>query len=175
MHEGDAIRDYIKKVVPNIYANRKNTVDVLVKASPLDIAISASLLDLYYFIESFYNASTEYEQIKQAKAEFQDYIITKFDEYLDSNSQELGHLGGAPTHGGSINVSISTNISISSAIPDGHDMNMFVGGDINPNFGSRVTHHHLTTRILPLYKFLEHFYREESNAIDKEKIFNVVK
>lgn len=161
MHEGNAIRDFIKKVVPNIYSNRKGTIDALAKASPLDLAISSSLLDLYYFIESFYNASTEYEQIKQSKAEFQDYIVGKFDEYLDSNSQELNDrfVGGRAT----------------SAIPDGHDMNMFIGGDLNPNFGTRVTHHHLTTRILPLYKFLEHFYREESNAIDKEKIFNVVK
>lgn len=163
MHEGDAVRDFIKKIVPNIYSNNKSTIDTIARASPLDLALSATLLDLYYFIESFYNSSNEYEQIKQLKSEFQDYIVNKFADYLESNSQEL-LLGGG-----------SDQVNIHSAISDGIDSDMFIGGSINPNFGNRVAHHHLTTRILPLYKFLENFYREESNSIDKEKIFNVIK
>jgi hypothetical protein len=170
MHEGDAVREYIARIVPNIYSNNKSTIDIIAKASPLDLAISATLLDLYYFIESFYNASTEYEQIRQLKAEFQDYIVAKFAEYIESNSQEL-MLGGEED----IFSSENTSANIASSLADDYDRDMFVGGDVNPNFGNRVTHHHLTTRILPIYKFLEEFYREESNSIDKEKIFNVIK
>lgn len=165
MHEGDAIKDFIKKIVPNIYANNKSTIDMIAKASPLDLALSSTLLDLYYFIESFYNASNEYEQIRQMKATFQDYIVSKFADYVENNSQEL-MLGGAEV----------ASMNITSSLPDSFDNTLFIGGGVvNPNFGNRVTHHHLSTRILPLYKFLEHFYREESNVIDKEKIFNVIK
>lgn len=164
MHEGDSLREFIKKVVPNIYNNKKETIDLLVKASPLDIAISATLLDLYYFIESFYNSSTEYEQIKDQKIKFQDYIIERFLEYLDNNSRDI-LMGGAT----------SGDYNIHSSMPDTYDTDMFVGGDLNPNYNNRIVHHHINSVSLPIYKFLDHFYRDESNTLDKEKIFNPIK
>jgi hypothetical protein len=164
-HESDGLIDFIARVIPNIFANRKPLIERLARTSPMDLAIAASTLDLYMFIESFFSISKDYEQIKETRSLFQDYILEKFNAYLDSNDKLDERVQGMMYGGGDLG---------SSIIPDIVDEDMFIGGDPNPNYGNVTKFHNITYNILPLYKLLDHFYRHDSDLIDKSKIINTI-
>jgi hypothetical protein len=166
-HEGLPLCEFIQKIVPNLFSNYEDTIRRLAKSSPVDLAIASTLLDLYRFIESFYNSSHEYEQIRRTKEEFQEYIITQFTDYLDANTQRVAQFEGGAQ-------STSKSVTCKSILQDEVDNNMFVGGDINPNYGNIKKHNNLTARVLPLYKLIDHFFREESDLLDKNKIVNTI-
>jgi len=162
-HDSKTLIEFIKMVLPNIYNNYKSTIDSIAKASPQDLAIAATLLDLHYFIESFFNVTTEYEQIRDTRDKFETYIVDEFVKYLDANKNTFSEYVG-----GGIGYNISSAITSTNSI-----FNFNLGGSeqepeqIKNNFN-------LTTRLLPLFKLLKHFYGEESNLIDKEKIMNII-
>lgn len=166
-HDSVGLVNFIKKVVPNIYSNYEETINLIAKTSPQDLAIAASLLDIHYFIESFFNASTEYKQISDTREQFQLYIVEEFTKYLDVNkvqSQQFeggSHLSRTRYRGG-MSCNFTSALSMGNYMIEGGADEMRM-----PNFN-------LTTRLLPIFKMLNHFYREESNLIDKEKILNAI-
>ena len=170
-NDGKSLIEFIKMVLPNIYNNYKSTIDTIAKSSPQDLAIASTLLDLYYFIESFFNINTEYEQIRDTRDKFHLYIIEEFTKYLEANKNTFDRASGTFV-GGSVIPNIQSAIGGSAKSV----FNFNLGGDAQPGEveAYKGQNFNLTTRLLPLFRLLNHFYREESNLIDKEKIMNVI-
>jgi hypothetical protein len=173
--ESDALIEFFKEILPNLYENRKTLIERLARTSPTDFAIAISPLDLYKFVESFYSASKDYEQIRKTRDDIQAYILEQLNSYLDANDTTLGgidcifnnnfeyNLGGDDSDIGNI-------AGIKSIVPDTIDTDFFVGGDINPNYSAITQHHNITHNILPLYKLMQHFYSHESSLIDRQRV-----
>lgn len=173
-HDSKSLIEFVKMVVPNIYGNYKETIEMIANASPQDLAIAATLLDLHYFIESFFTINTEYEQIRDTRDKFQLYIVEEFTKYLESNKNVFDKGGFV---GGSMTPNIQSALSIGGMKKDKFNFNL--GGadlleDDIPIAAQKQQNFNLTTRLLPLFKLLKHFYMEESKMIDKEKIMNVI-
>ena len=173
--ESDALIEFFKSILPNIYENRKTLIERLARTSPTDFAIAITPLDLYKFVESFFNASKDYEQIRKTKDAVQAYILDQLFAYLDANDTANKFIGGVE----GVNI-IDELVNVKSIIPDSYDDNFFTvnpitgGAEVNPNYGTETRHHNITHNLLPLYKLLEHFYRQDSDMIDRSRVKNTI-
>ena len=167
--ESDALIAFFANLLPNIYGNRKTLIERLARTSPTDFAIAITLLDLYKFVDSFYNASKDYEQIRQTHDSVQAYIIEQVTSYLNSN--DTSRIANESLGGGKFT---EDTFNIASIVPDTVDTDFFVGGDINPNYNSVTQHHNITHNILPLYKLLQHFYSHDSSLIEMQNVLNYI-
>lgn len=184
MTESSAISDFIFKCAPDLHKRYNSQITKLCKISPEDIAIAVSLLDLHYFIADWEREVPNANLYSDIIADMKNYIIEEIIRYLDYDTnltKSACYEGAGLNELNQDDRYILNHKSVFSQEYIGAGFAMFGGIDkILSNadnyplykFKESKKSYKLDYKVLPIWRFMQTFYGEESAAISDEDLKN---
>lgn len=192
MTESGAIADYIFKCAPDLHKRYNSQISELCKISPEDIAIAVSLLDLHYYISDWEIGIPNTNLYSELIADMKNYILEEIIRYLDyDGSLAKSSMCGGATLNNSVDEQQQQDIhhyilnhkSVFSQEYIGSGYEIFGGIDkilskgINEplyNFKNSTKSYKLDHKSLPIWRFMQTFYAEESATISNDDLKDAV-
>lgn len=148
-NESEALLQFIKLVVPELYAKYEKLLATLAKISCIDLAVASSQLDLLYFLQQ-----------TNSNKSMRDYLHDSYEKYLIGDTKVLEEVsqkyhGGAEIEGLELlnHQSVFTRdvFDLSDYFAN-ESVSEFVGGENDKGTNNIFANN------LPLWKFLQEFY-----------------